>query len=50
MLAAIKRNTWDGLIATATPQELAWMNGFLEGLLVAQGTLKETAPVPTPAP
>lgn len=37
MLAEIKRNTWNNLIATATPQELAWMNGFLEGLLVAQG-------------
>lgn len=37
MLAAIKRNTWNDLVTTASPQELAWMNGFLEGLLVAQG-------------
>lgn len=42
MLAAIKRNTWDDLVTTATPQELAWMNGFLEGLLVAQGKMTAT--------
>jgi sulfite reductase (NADPH) flavoprotein alpha-component len=41
MLADIKRNAWNELIATATQQELAWMNGFLAGLLAAQDKTPE---------
>lgn len=41
MLADIKRNAWNELIATATQQELAWMNGFLAGLFAAQDKVPE---------
>lgn len=50
MLAAIKRHTWNELVAQATPAELAWMNGYLEGLLahgpttLAEQGLQATGP------
>ncbi len=45
MLAVNKRSAWHELTTNASPAELAWMNGYLEGLLAG---IQQAGPEPAP--
>jgi sulfite reductase (NADPH) flavoprotein alpha-component len=50
MLASPKLKVWEELITGSSKEELAWMSGYLSGILSANGTLTLPQPSAVPAP
>lgn len=46
----MKRTAWNELTANASPSELAWMNGYLEGLLAATQQVQPEHNIPAAVP